>query len=231
MLNVIDEFTRACLAIPIDRKLRFADVIDVFSDLFILRGVPDHIRSELPMVAPLVRATIGDGPEFIAKAVRAWIGAVGARTACIAPGIPWENGYGESFNAKLRDEPLDGEIFFTLAEAKIVVESWRRHCTTKRPHASLGNKPPAPEVFIPVRAGSATVNAPTFHSDPPMGAGLVQLRAAPRATGYPALAAMGHGIDVAGRAGAKAMRRPMSRAAWATWRAFSTAGYRPLGRV
>ena len=88
MLNVIDEFTRECLAIRVDRKLRSTDVIDVLSDLFILRGVPNHIRSKLPMVAPLVRATIGDGPEFVAKAVRDWIGAVGARAAYIAPGSP-----------------------------------------------------------------------------------------------------------------------------------------------
>jgi putative transposase len=95
MLNVIDEFTRECLAIRIDRRLKSTDVIDVLSDLFILRGVPGHVRSD-------------NGPEFIAKAVREWIAAVGARTAFIEPGSPWENGYCESFNSKLRDELLNG---------------------------------------------------------------------------------------------------------------------------
>ncbi|WP_166507207.1 IS3 family transposase [Frigidibacter mobilis] len=132
MLNLIDEFTRECLAIRIDRRLRSTDVIDVLSDLFILRGVPDHVRSD-------------NGPEFVAKAVREWIAAVGARTAFIEPGSPWENGYCESFNAKLRDELLNGEIFYSLAEAKIVIESWRRHYNTRRPHSSLGYRPPAPE--------------------------------------------------------------------------------------
>ena len=109
MLNVIDEFTHECLAIRVARKLKAIDVIDVLSDLFILRGVPGHIRSD-------------NGPEFIAKAVQEWISAVGAKTAYIAPGSPWENGYVESFNARLRDELLDGEIFYTLREGQIVIE-------------------------------------------------------------------------------------------------------------
>ena len=133
MLNLIDEFTRECLAIRIDRKLNSTGVIDVLSDLFILRGVPDHIRSD-------------NGPEFVAKAVRQWITAVGAKAAYIEPGSPWQNGYCESFNAKLRDELLNGEIFHSLAEAKIVIESWRHHYNTKRPHSSLRYRPPAPEV-------------------------------------------------------------------------------------
>ncbi len=131
MLNLIDEFTRECLCIRIDRKLKSTDVIDVLSDLFIVRGVPGHVRSD-------------NGPEFIAKAVRKWISAVGARTAFIEPGSPWENGYCESFNSKLRDELLNGEIFYSLAEARIVIESWRRHYNTVRPHSSLGYRPPAP---------------------------------------------------------------------------------------
>ncbi|NNU82162.1 IS3 family transposase [Halovulum dunhuangense] len=144
MLNLIDEFSRECLAIRIDRKLRSTDVIDVLSDLFILRGVPEHIRSD-------------NGPEFVAKAVRDWIAAVDARTAYIEPGSPWENGYCESFNAKLRDELLNGEIFYSLAEAKIVIESWRRHYNTKRPHSSLGYRPPAPEVIsCPASPSGAT---------------------------------------------------------------------------
>ena len=104
------------------------------------------------------------GPEFVAKAVQEWIAAVGARTAYIAPGSPWENGYVESFNARLRDELLDGEIFYTLKEAQIVIESWRRHYNAVRPHASLGYKPPAPEVFVPALAAwppARTQTAPT----------------------------------------------------------------------
>lgn len=137
MLNVVDEFTHEALEIRISRRLKSADVIDVLSGLFILRGVPGHIRSD-------------NGPEFVAKAVQEWIGGVGAKTAYIMPGSPWENGFIESFNARLRDELLDGEIFYSLAEARIIVESWRRHYNTVRPHQSLGYKPPAPEVFIPV---------------------------------------------------------------------------------
>jgi putative transposase len=136
MLNVVDEFTHECLAIRVARKLKGIDVIDVLSDLFILRGVPGHIRSD-------------NGPEFVAKAVQAWITAVGSKTAYITPGSPWENGYVESFNARLRDELLNGEIFYTLKEAQIVIESWRRHDNGVRPHASLGYRPPAPEVFVP----------------------------------------------------------------------------------
>jgi putative transposase len=86
--------------------------------------------------------------EFTAKAVQAWITAVGAQTAYITPGSPWENGYIESFNARLRDEFLNGEIFYTLQEAKILIEAWRRQYNTIRPHSSLGYRPPAPEVFM-----------------------------------------------------------------------------------
>ncbi len=138
-LNVVDEFTRECLAIRVARKLNSTDVIDVLSDLFILRGVPGHIRSD-------------NGPEFIAQAVQDWITAVGAKTAYIAPGSPWENGYVESFNARFRDELLDGEIFYSLREAQVIIESWRRHFNTVRPHGSINYKPPAPEVFVPAFA-------------------------------------------------------------------------------
>ena len=124
MLNIIDEFTHECLAIRIDRKLKSVDVIDVLSDLFILRGVPERLRSD-------------NGPEFVAKAVQDWIAAVGAKAAYIAPGSPWENGFIESFNARLRDELLDGEIFYSLAEARIVVESWRRHYNRASEHPSV----------------------------------------------------------------------------------------------
>ena len=138
-LNVVDEFTRECLAIRVARKLKAVDVIDVLSDLFILRGVPGHIRSD-------------NGPELIAQAVKDWINAVGAKTAYIAPGSPWENGYIESFNARLRDELLDGEIFYSLRGSQVIIESWRRHYKTLRPHCSIGYKPPAPEVFVPAFA-------------------------------------------------------------------------------
>ncbi|MCO5058361.1 MAG: IS3 family transposase [Rhizobiaceae bacterium] len=157
MLNIIDEFTRECLAIRIDRKLNSTDVIDVLSDLFILRGVPGHVRSD-------------NGPEFIAKAVREWIVAVGAKTAFIEPGSPWENGYCESFNSKLRDELLNGEIFYSLAEAKVIIEAWRRYYNTERPHSSLGYKPPAPEALIwpaPLR-GSASSSAQMMAQKPIM---------------------------------------------------------------
>ena len=113
-LNIIDEFSREYLAIRVKRKLNSADVIDALSDLFILRGVPELIRSD-------------NGPEFIAQAVQVWIAAVGAQTGYIEPGSPWENGYCESFNARFRDELLNGEIFYRLREAQILIEQWRRH--------------------------------------------------------------------------------------------------------
>jgi len=135
LLNVLDEFTRECLAIRVGRRLCSTDVIDVLSDLFILRGVPSFIRSD-------------NGPEFIAKALREWLSAVGAKTAYIEPGSPWENGYCESFNAKLRDELLNGEIFYSLREAKVIIEAWRRHYNEVRPHSALGYRPPAPKVTL-----------------------------------------------------------------------------------
>jgi putative transposase len=136
MLNVVDEFTRECLAIRVARKLGSAEVIDVLADLFIARGTPAHIRSD-------------NGPEFVAIAVKGWISGVGAKTAYIEPGSPWENGYVESFNGKLRDELLNAEVFNTLAEAKVLIEQWRVHYNTARPHSSLAYRPPAPEVIIP----------------------------------------------------------------------------------
>ena len=139
MLNIIDEFTHECLAIRVSRRLKSIDVIDALADLFMLRGVPRYIRSD-------------NGPEFMAKAVQDWIAAVGASTAYIARGSPWENGFIESFNARLRDELLDGEIFYSLHEAQIVIESWRRHYNGVRPHASIGYQAPAPEVFVPALA-------------------------------------------------------------------------------
>ena len=135
MLCVVDEFTREALAIRVARRLRSSDVIDVLADLMILRGPPEHIRSD-------------NGPEFVAKAVREWVASVGTKTAYIEPGSPWENGYVESFNGKLRDELLNREIFYTLREALVLIEAWRRHYNAVRPHSALGWKPPAPEYVV-----------------------------------------------------------------------------------
>ena len=136
-LNILDEHSRECLAIRVERKLNSTDVINVLTDLFILRGVPAFIRSD-------------NGPEFVAQAVRDWIAAVGAKTAYIVPGSPWENGYCESFNARFRDELLNGEIFYSLKEAQIIIEEWRKHYNTKRPHSALGYRSPAPETIVPM---------------------------------------------------------------------------------
>lgn len=134
MLNIVDEYTRECLAIKIKRRLNSADVLDVLSELFLLKGVPTHIRSD-------------NGPEFIAKALRRWLERMKVKTLYIEPGSPWENGYIESFNSKLRDELLNLEIFYTLKEAQVLIERWRIYYNTKRPHSSLNYKPPAPEVY------------------------------------------------------------------------------------
>lgn len=136
-LNIIDEFTKEALVIRGDRKLNSTDVIDALTDLFIVRGPPERIRSD-------------NGAKFIAKKVRAWIGAVGAKTAFIEPGSPWENGYGESFNSRFREELLNAEVFYSLREAQVLIERWRRHYNTVGPHSSLGYRPPAPEAFVPM---------------------------------------------------------------------------------
>mgnify|MGYP001364538489 CR=1 FL=1 len=135
MLTVIDEFTRECLAIRTARHIRSDDVLGLLTELFTLRGVPGHIRSD-------------NGPEFTALAVRQWLGRVGARTLFIEPGSPWENGYVESFNGKLRDELLEREVFYTLREAQVLIERWRKEYNTLRPHSALGYRPPAPETFL-----------------------------------------------------------------------------------
>ena len=144
MLTVLDEFSRECLAIDVARKLNSEDVLERLSDLFIRRGVPDYLRSD-------------NGPEFTAAKVRDWITRVGVTTLFIAPGSPWENGYNESFNGKLRDQFLNGEIFYTLREAKVLLERWRVHYNQERPHSSLGLRPPAPEAILPGGPGSATL--------------------------------------------------------------------------
>jgi transposase InsO family protein len=142
MLTVIDEYSRECLAIVVARRLTADDVLQALADLFVEHGPPNHIRSD-------------NGPEFAAKAVRDWLDQVGVKTLFIEPGSPWENGYNESFNGKLRDELLDREIFCTLHEAKVLIERWRRHYNTVRPHSALGYRPPAPQTVLPRPAGPA----------------------------------------------------------------------------
>jgi putative transposase len=136
MLCVVDEFTREALAIKVARRLDSSHVLEVLADLCLVRGVPEHIRSD-------------QGSEFVATAVKDWIAAVGAKTAYVEKSSPWENGYVESFNGKLRDELLNVEIFNSLREAQILIENWRRHYNTIRPHSALGYQPPAPEIIVP----------------------------------------------------------------------------------
>jgi len=137
ILNIIDEFTRECLAILVARKIKAQDVIDLLFHLFIFRGIPEHIRSD-------------NGPEFTAKRVRDWLAGLGVKTLFIEPGSPWENGYIESFNGKLRDELLNREIFSTLDEAKVLIEQWRKEYNQVRPHSAKNNRPPAPEAILPM---------------------------------------------------------------------------------
>lgn len=142
MLNVMDEFSRECLKIHVDRKVKAADVMYQLSELFIEHGVPEYLRSD-------------NGPEFVSEYVREWLRRVGAKTLFIEPGSPWENGYIESFNGKLRDELLNGEIFDTVTEARVVTERWRTHSNTMRPHSSLGYRPPAPETRLFLQVANA----------------------------------------------------------------------------
>ena len=134
MLTMVDEYTRECLAIDVGRSLKSQNVLERLSELFISRGVPTYIRSD-------------NGPEFTATKVRGWLDRVGVKTLFIEPGSPWENGYVESFNGKLRDELLDREIFYTLLEAQVFIERWRRDYNWHRPHSSLGYRPPAPQAI------------------------------------------------------------------------------------
>ena len=136
MLCIIDEFTRECLAIRVERRLNSRDVLDELGELFVRHGPPEHIRSD-------------NGPEFIATALREWLERLGTKTLYIEPGSPWENGYCESFNSKLRDELLAREIFYDLREAKALIEGWRIHYNIYRPHSSLGYNPPAPVTVLP----------------------------------------------------------------------------------
>ena len=136
MLTLIDEYTRECLAIRVARRLGRYEVIEALADVMVFRGTPEHIRSD-------------NGPEFIAEELRKWLAKVGTGPLYIEPGSPWENGYCESFNGKLRDECLNGEIFYSLKEAQIVIEKWRVEYNTRRPHSSLGYRPPAPAACNP----------------------------------------------------------------------------------
>jgi len=156
MLTMVDEHTRECLAIDVARRLNSDDVLERLAWLMATRGVPEYIRSD-------------NGPEFTATVVRDWLKKVGVRTLFIEPGSPWENGYCESFNGKLRDELLDRESFETLLEARVLIERWREHYNTVRPHSSLGYRPPAPEAIAvgppsaPLRAAPQRLtHAPTL---------------------------------------------------------------------
>lgn len=135
ILTLLDEYTKEALAVYPARRIRASDVIDIFADVMVERGAPEYIRSD-------------NGPEMMAKVLRNWLGRVGTKTVYIMPGSPWENGYCESFNGKLRNELLDGEIFYTLREAQVVIEQWRWHYNRIRPHSALGYRPPAPETTV-----------------------------------------------------------------------------------
>jgi len=132
ILTILDEYTRECLAILVARRITSQDVIDQLFNLIVFRSIPEHIRSD-------------NGPEFTAREVRSWLNKLGVKTLFIEPGSPWENGYIESFNGKLRDELLNREIFTTLTEARVLIADWRKEYNQVRPHSSLGYKPPAPE--------------------------------------------------------------------------------------
>ena len=134
ILNILDEYTRECLASVVARRIRSQDVLLILADLFLSRGIPAHIRSD-------------NGPEFIASKLRHWLKTLQVEPLYIEPGSPWENGYVESFNGKMRAQFLNGELFYTLKEAQIMTERWRSHYNTVRPHSSLGGQPPAPETI------------------------------------------------------------------------------------
>ena len=136
ILTILDEYTRESLSITVARRMTAQDVIYQLGELFLERGIPEHLRSD-------------NGPEFTARAVRQWLRHLGVKTLYIEPGSPWENGYIESFNGKLRDELLNVEIFTTLFEAQVLIESWRRDYNQVRPHSALGYRPPAPEAILP----------------------------------------------------------------------------------
>ena len=138
ILSVVDEYTRECLSLEVARRITSEEVLDCLAELFVQRGLPTFIRSD-------------NGPEFTANAVRRWLAELEVQTLFIEPGSPWENGYVESFNGKLRDELLNGEIFTTVMEARVLLTRWREEYNTLRPHSALGYRPPAPEARLPWR--------------------------------------------------------------------------------
>ena len=160
-LTIEDEYTRECLAIEVERSITSTEVIETLRYVFEVRGAPEHIRSD-------------NGPEFIAKALRTWLAESGVKTLYIEPGAPWQNGFNESFNGKLRDELLNGELFTSLTEAKLVTEDYRLEYNHRRPHSSLGYETPAAFAVTvsgrtgevgkasatPVGPGSATLRLP-----------------------------------------------------------------------
>ena len=135
LLNLIDEHTRESLLVRAERRWSSSRVISALADVMVMKGVPEHLRSD-------------NGPEFVAKDLRKWLAKTGAKTLYIEPGSPWENGYCESFNSKLRDEFLNGEIFYSIKELRVLAERWRAHYNTIRPHSSLAYRPPAPEAWL-----------------------------------------------------------------------------------
>ncbi len=135
LMTLIDEFSRRCLAIHVARRINALGVIETLADVMLFQGIPVYIRSD-------------NGPEMVAKVLRQWLTELGSKSLYIEPGSPWENGYCKSFNGKLRDE-LNGEIFYSLKEAQAVIEKWRIHYNTRRPHSALGYRPPAPLTIAP----------------------------------------------------------------------------------
>jgi transposase InsO family protein len=148
MLNLIDEHSRECLMVRPERRWSSAKVIEALADVMVWKGVPEHIRSD-------------NGPEFVAQGLRKWLAGTGAKTAYIEPGSPWENGYCESFNSKLRDEFLNGEIFYSMKEIRVLAERWRIHYNTVRPHSSLGYRPLAPVAWMAKSLGHGEVETAT----------------------------------------------------------------------
>jgi putative transposase len=145
LLTLIDEFTRECLAIRVARRINSLGVIETLADVMLTKGIPEHIRSD-------------NGAEMTSRIVRNWLVGLGSKPLYIEPGSPWENGYCESFNGKLRDECLNQEIFYSLKEARVVIEQWRKQYNTVRPHSSLGYRPPAPQTST---GRSPTLDQPT----------------------------------------------------------------------
>ena len=161
LLNVVDEFTRECLTIEASRNFTGKNVVEVLKELFVIRGYPKFIRSD-------------NGPEFACQAVKKWLKDSGVGSLFIEPGSPWENGYIESFNGKLRDECLDGELFLCLAEAKYIVDRWRMDYNHHRPHSMLNWMSPAAFAATCVPSDSATPH-PSEHTQENIGMTLTEL--------------------------------------------------------